>query len=155
MAGARSGLPADDRLGPFVAPLVSLSLEVAARAAIAAARAVLPKCERAFPDDARPRQALQAAMEWVRCPCKSHVSAALAQGSAANRSVGRHPRACHAARAAAKCALLLGSSRVVEAVFSAEEAGFTRAELRETIRAALVPWLLNDGDPLADWNASP
>lgn len=46
------------------------------RAAVAAARAVLPALESALPGERRPAIALDAASAWLACPCQRHADAA-------------------------------------------------------------------------------
>lgn len=50
--------------------------EASVRIAVAAADAVLGLWEDEVPNDARPRLAVEAAREWVQCPCTKHLDGA-------------------------------------------------------------------------------
>ncbi len=69
------------------------------------AERVLPYFEQAFPDDLRPRKAIEAARAWARGEIRvGEARAAALAAHAAARSAVDHPAACAAARAAGHAA---------------------------------------------------
>lgn len=107
--------------------------EACDRAAIASAILVLRVSERAFPDDPRPSQAIQAAIAWLACPCESHQQAA---------------------EAAAEAVYEVFASCSAEAAFaSAMATGAAQEQSSEqAICEALISWALGYPDPLLDSN---
>lgn len=140
------------------------------RAAVAAARHVLPLWERACPDDARPSQAIAAAVAAVVDPSPATLQAAQDAASAAERAADELQdgsagpaedaafcadlSAASAARMAAEAAYAVAGAGDPEDVRDAIEqaelvlttaraAGVTLAvTTRVAIRAELVPWAL-------------
>ena len=90
----------------------------AARVADCAER-VLPYFEEAFPDDDRPRKAIEAARAWARGEIRvSEARAAALEAHAAARAASAHPAAVAAARSAghaAATAHMAGHARHAEA----------------------------------------
>jgi len=69
------------------------------------AERVLPYFEEAFPDDDRPRKAIEAARAWARGEiCVGEARTAALAAHAAARDVAERPAACAAARAAGHAA---------------------------------------------------
>lgn len=79
--GQRTDTPVE--LPPALEPLTRLGQAACVRAALAAARAVLPAFEQRLPREPRPRAALAAAEGWLACPCEDHAAAASAAAEAA------------------------------------------------------------------------
>jgi hypothetical protein len=80
---------------------------------------VLPYFEEAFPDDDRPRRAIEAARAWARGEIRvSEARAAALEAHAAARAASAHPAAVAAARSAghaAATAHMAGHARHAEA----------------------------------------
>jgi len=69
------------------------------------AERVLPLFEEQYPDDNRPRKAIEAARAWARGEIKvGEARAAALEAHAAARAAAEHPSACAAARAAGHAA---------------------------------------------------
>ena len=81
----------------------SLSKKQNVQLAIYSAELVLPEFEKAYPDDARPRQAIEAAKAYLKRPCKQTKEAAGRAAEEAGRAAwaGRAGRAARAAEDAA------------------------------------------------------
>lgn len=149
--------------GPAVA-----GREARIRLAIAAASAVLPAWERAFPGEAAPRAALHRAEEYVALPDGGREREALAAGIVAYQDflsrwpgMGGHPPEAAAALAAAHAALAVASrdedlafedasaSSPIEAVLYA--VGFAVELLSpqgafDAFRREVIPWALGHED---------
>ena len=87
----------DDAL--WLAPRV-LTNEDAVRYAVFAAREALPIFEAKYPEDNRPRKAIEAAEEWLANPCAETAFAAFAAADAAAYAAFAAADAARAARAA-------------------------------------------------------
>jgi hypothetical protein len=74
------------------------------RLAIFCARSVLSIYEDEYPNDGRPRKALEAAEAWAECPCKDHAYAAAYAARAAYHAAYAARAAYHAAAAASASA---------------------------------------------------
>lgn len=122
--------------------------QVAARAALAAARLVLPVFDRGLNPDPRPRRALRAAELCVVCPCDGHTARAAAAGEHAEAVA--HDDAGTAVWEAVR-ATLGPASEVLGALEAAVVAAgrvTSVVAVRAAIREALVPWALGYGDPV-------
>lgn len=53
--------------------LEAWGIESHLRGSLAVTKLVLPYFERSTPEDLRPRQAIQSAIDWIACPCEEHV----------------------------------------------------------------------------------
>lgn len=78
------------------------------------AKGCLGQFETRYPRNKRPRQAIEAAENWLKEPSETNVSAAWSAGSAAERAIDSASRSCawaaaDAARYAANAALSAGS----------------------------------------------
>jgi hypothetical protein len=83
LEGSGEPLPdVDAEVGDWVRGLGYWGKEAVVRAAVAAARPLLPRWEARQPDELRPAEALAAADAWVACPCETHAARALAAAQA-------------------------------------------------------------------------
>ena len=139
--------------------------EADVRALIALGQHALPVWRSRWPEDSRLVAALQAAIDWVRCPTPENYRAAHEAGyvvlcipDAEHMEEGaldfaparaRNLFQIVAARAGSNSPNHVGVwwGAPLAAELTSEEA------VREVIRAALVPWALGEGDPLADVRA--
>jgi hypothetical protein len=96
--------------------------------AIEAAERVLPIFEEAYPDDTRPRKAIEAARAWLQNPSDEKRVAAEAAGAAAGA----------AAEAGAGAAWAAGAA---EAAWAAEAAGAAQRAAQRSGRTELLPRL--------------
>jgi hypothetical protein len=102
---------------PYIQPLVQL-IETQSKATLAhwavdyAEQAILPLWSRHYPDDPRPRQALNAAREWLAGAIKlPPAKTAILECHAAAREAEGNPVAQAAARAIGQCASTIHSAR--------------------------------------------
>ena len=78
-----AGPPGPPDLLAALTPVIRLGQEACVRAALAAARAVLPAFEERLASEPRPRRALAAAEAWLLCPCEPHAAEAARAAEAA------------------------------------------------------------------------
>ena len=145
--------PADPEPLEWVSGLGRWGKEVAVRAAILAARAVLPRFEDVMTHEEGPRKAIRAAEEWLVHPCEAHrVAARLAMEAADDcaREASVEPAAdddtafaAYAARDAARAAAAHDLEHATHHACQAfDSAG--AVEIPEdpavTVRQALVAW---------------
>ena len=142
---------------PLAAALEACGRETALRALVALGRLALPEWEGRFPRDVRPRVALEAAEGEARCPCPRHREVVQERlgGVGEARAAARQVRAQRAAQAAhlvhfaAGAALAPGSPADLRAALLAAGDLEPPSRVRAALRAALTPWALERGDPLA------
>lgn len=122
---------------------------VPARAALAAARLVLPVFDRGLNPDPRPRRALRAGEACVVCPCEPHGRRAAAAAEQADALASGDAGTAVWAAVQATCAVGDEVLPLLEAaVMSATRVAGVVA-VRGAVRDALVPWTLGYEDPLA------
>jgi len=126
--------------------------EVCVRAAIAAARAVLPgweeqqdgkfRAHKRGEMDPRPRQAIEAAEAWVLCPCDEH-----------REECGRRGTTQTAGQLVAFSIGVPGArpdeiQRTLPVVLAAAVEIAGEQAVRDAIKAELIPWALGSVDPI-------
>lgn len=142
------------RLAALDAAIARVGQEARVRAAVALARRRVRAWGHAGTsgtraDRANLLQALQAAEDWVRCPCADHAlradHVAEQAGPAVWKLRARTQRSAYFAVIAAEAAALPSNRPALRLEDAADEADDVRAALRRE----LVPWLLGHADPLA------
>lgn len=139
------------------------------RAAVAVARAVLPRWEARCGDDATPRRAIEAAEVWLACPCEKHARIADRAGEPAYAAGEAHPArtkatimTAHTASAAAREPRhaspdgggYLGVALITAGVvFGKGRRGLVRAQ--EIAKQALINWALAGAPGGVDPNLAP
>ena len=104
--------------------------------AIACASRVLHIFEKKYPDDLRPRQALEAAMRWLNSPTKTNRVAAVAAAAAAYAAADAAFEAGDAAYAATYAA----ARSAADAVYNASFATAYAAEANRENRSKEIAW---------------
>ncbi|MCO5166489.1 MAG: hypothetical protein M9894_09005 [Planctomycetes bacterium] len=152
-AGAREALglegdPAAPGQRAWTTALGAWRGPVPARAALAAARLVLPVFDRGLNPDPRPRRALRAGEAQVVCPCAAHAQRAAAAAEQADALASDDAGTAVWAAVQATCATGDEALPLLEsAVVSAGRVAGVVA-VRAAVRDALVPWALGYEDPL-------
>jgi hypothetical protein len=89
---------------------------------------VLSLFQERYPDDDRPRKAIQAARAWARCPCERHANsvdaAAAAYTAAANAAADAANAAYNAAADAANAAYAYAAAAAAYAAYAAARAAY-------------------------------
>lgn len=111
-----------------VISIFEFTKEHAVRMAIFSARLCLSVFERAYPDDKRPAEAIDAAEAWVNNPCDGTKSAAYASASAASAAAAA-AYAAYAAYASAAAA----AAAAYAAASAAASASAARSEAKDQI----------------------
>jgi hypothetical protein len=94
------------------------------------AEGVLPIFEKEFPEDKRPREAVEAAKAWIVNPCRETANAANAAHAA---SADAYPDAAHAANAAAAA---YSAAAAAAAYYAAADAAHAAANAADAAHAA-------------------
>lgn len=143
-----------------------LGVEPALRIGIAVARFTLGRWEQVFPRDLRPREAIEAAEDWLLCPCSDHAARCARRANYTDAATDHgwetpEPVAAdEAAMEAEACARMAADPRP-EAWFYDVVGNRLRpsphmtelpewSEVLPAVRAELLPWLCGTGDPLAE-----
>ncbi|MDE2100116.1 MAG: hypothetical protein KGL39_22870 [Patescibacteria group bacterium] len=107
-----------------------LDKPTAVQIAIACAERTLPRLEKKYPDDKRPRQAIEAGQEWLKEPTEenqkkahaAYAAATAAYASAAYASAAAYAAAAYASAAAAAHAAYASADAAAHAVYAADDA---------------------------------
>lgn len=127
--------------------------EACLRSAIASAVLVLEHFEQDYPDDPRFRQALQAAIAWIACPCEMHGQVATDAAEAVSRFSGDLAKvASNIAWAVANAPVSIDDAAYASSFAAniAKSFGKSKESVRQTICDSLIPWALGYGDPILE-----